>query len=170
MMLPYRGKMPRADASVFLAETARVIGDVELGPDASVWFGAVVRGDVNYIRIGARSNIQDLTIIHANEGAQVTVLEDEVTVGHRAILHGCRVLARSLIGMGSVILEDVVVGPESIVGAGAVVSPGTVIPARSLAMGVPARVVRPLREEEIERLRVSAENYVRLKNDYLKGR
>jgi carbonic anhydrase/acetyltransferase-like protein (isoleucine patch superfamily) len=169
-MLPYRGKLPRVDPSVFVAETARVIGDVELGPDASVWFGAVVRGDVNYIRIGARSNIQDLTVIHANEGAQVTVLEDEVTVGHRAILHGCRVLARSLIGMGSVILEDVVVGPESIVGAGAVVSPGTVIPARSLAMGVPARVVRPLRAEEIERLRVSAENYVRLKNDYLKGR
>lgn len=170
MILPYLGRLPRVDPTVFVAESALVIGDVELGPDASVWFGAVVRGDVNLIRIGARTNIQDLTVIHANEGKQTTILEEEVTVGHRAILHGCRVLARSLIGMGSVILEDVVVGPESIVGAGALVSPGTVIPPRSLALGVPARVVRPLRDQEIEHLRVSAQNYLRLKNDYLGGR
>ncbi len=167
MILPYLSKLPRLHSTVFVAESAQVIGDVELGPDASVWFGAVVRGDVNLIRIGARSNIQDLTVIHANEGAQVTILEEEVTVGHRAILHGCRILARSLVGMGSVILEDVTVGPESIIGAGALVSPGTVVPPRSLALGVPARVVRPLRDSEIEHLRSSAENYVRLKNHYL---
>jgi len=170
VILPYLGKLPRLHPTVFVAESAQVIGDVELGPDASVWFGAVVRGDVNLIRIGARSNIQDLTVIHANEGEQVTILEEEVTVGHRAILHGCRILARSLVGMGSVILEDVIVGPESIIGAGALVSPGTVVPPRSLALGVPARVVRPLREGEIEHLRSSAANYVRLKNDYLGAR
>lgn len=169
MIHPYKGKRPELDPTVFIAESAQVIGDVRLGSDASVWFGTVIRGDVNFISIGARTNVQDLTVIHVNEGTHATVLEEDVTVGHRAILHGCTVFARSLIGMGAVILENVKIGPESIVGAGAVVSPGTVIPPRSLAVGVPAKVVRPLREEEIASLLKSAQHYVELKNTYLEA-
>lgn len=168
MIHRFGGSEPQLDETVYLAESAQVIGDVTLGPDASVWFGAVVRGDVNFIRIGARTNIQDLTAIHVNRGVNPTIVEDEVTVGHRVVLHGCHVLSRCLIGMGSVVMDDARVGPESIVAAGALVSPGTVVPPRSLALGVPARVVRPLRDEEIELLRRSFERYVELKNVYLR--
>jgi len=166
---PFHDKRPELGARVFVAENAQVIGDVVLGPDASVWFGSVIRGDVNSIRVGARTNVQDLTVIHVNEGKSVTVLEDDVTIGHRAILHGCLVKARSLIGMGSVILDGAEIGPESVIGAGALVSQGAVIPPRSLALGVPARVVRPLKEEEIKALLESAEHYVALKNAYLEA-
>lgn len=168
MIVPYQGKLPRFDDSVFVEASAQIIGDVELGPDASVWFGAVIRGDVNSIRIGARSNIQDLTVIHVDRGTSPTFVGDEVTVGHRVILHGCRVGDRALIGMGSVLLNDVQVGAESLVAAGSVVSPGTVIPSRKLALGVPARVVRDLRREELEHLRSSAQSYVELKSVYMK--
>jgi carbonic anhydrase/acetyltransferase-like protein (isoleucine patch superfamily) len=166
-MRPFGAKHPRLQSNVFVAENAQVIGDVELGEDSSVWFGAVVRGDVHYIRIGARTNIQDLTVIHVNEGTHPTVVEDDVTVGHRAILHGCHVMRGSLIGMGAVVLEDAKVGPESLIAAGAVVGPGTVIPPRSLARGVPARVARSLTEAELEHLVYSAKHYVELKNSYL---
>ena len=126
-----------------------VIGDVSIGPDSSVWFGCVLRGDVHYITIGARTNVQDLSVIHVNHGANPTVLEDEVTVGHRVILHGCRVKSGALVGMGATLLDDVVVEEQALVAAGSVVSPGTVIPARKLARGVPARVVRDLTDEEV---------------------
>ncbi len=167
MLTPFGGKHPRLDESVFVAPNAQVIGEVELGEDVSVWFGAVIRGDVHYVRIGARTNIQDLCVIHVNEGTHPTVVEDDVTVGHRAILHGCHVMKGSLIGMGAIVLDDAVVGPESLVAAGAVVGPGTEIPPRSLARGVPARVARSLTEAELERLVYSAKHYVELKNKYL---
>lgn len=169
MIQALEGKRPRLEASCFIAPSAQLIGDVELSPDVSVWFGSVLRGDVNAIRIGARTNIQDLTVIHVDEGAYSTVVEDEVTVGHRAILHGCTVLRRSLIGMGAIILGGARVGPESIVGAGALVSQGMVVPPRSLVLGVPARVLRPLKEEELQQLARSAEHYVQLKNRYLQA-
>jgi carbonic anhydrase/acetyltransferase-like protein (isoleucine patch superfamily) len=164
----YRDKIPQIHESAFIAENATVVGDVVIGRDASVWFGSVVRADVHFIRIGARTNVQDLTVMHVNHGKNPTILEDDVTVGHRAILHGCHVKRGSLIGMGAVLLDDVVVEEGSFVAAGSVVSPGTVVPAGKLARGVPARVVRDLTEEEILDIQRSAESYCSLKNEYLR--
>ena len=170
MIQGYRGKNPQIHESAFIAENATVVGDVVIGPDASVWFGSVIRADVHFIRIGARTNVQDLTVMHVNQGKNATILEEDVTVGHRAILHGCHVKRGSLIGMGAVLLDDVVVEENSFVAAGSVVSPGTVVPAGKLARGVPARVVRDLTEEEIVSLKRSAESYCGLKDEYLRQR
>ena len=170
MIQSYRDKNPQIHESAFIAENATVVGDVVIGPDASVWFGSVVRADVHFIRIGARTNVQDLTVMHVNQGKNPTILEEDVTVGHRAILHGCHVKRGSLIGMGAVLLDDVVVEEGSLVAAGSVVSPGTVVPAGKLARGVPARMVRDLTEEEILGIRRSVESYCGLKNDYLRQR
>ena len=170
MIQSYRDKNPQIHESAFIAENATVVGDVVIGPDASVWFGSVVRADVHFIRIGARTNVQDLTVMHVNQGKNPTILEEEVTVGHRAILHGCHVKRGSLIGMGAVLLDDVVVEEGSLVAAGSVVSPGTVVPAGKLARGVPARMVRDLTEEEILGIRRSVESYCGLKDEYLRQR
>jgi carbonic anhydrase/acetyltransferase-like protein (isoleucine patch superfamily) len=163
-------KTPEIHESAFIADNATVVGDVVIGPDASVWFGSVVRGDVHFIRIGARTNVQDLTVIHVDQGKSPAILDEDVTVGHRAILHGCHVKRGSLIGMGAVLLDDVLVEENSLVAAGSVVSPGTVVPAGKLVRGVPARVVRDLTEEEIRSIRRSVESYCGLKNDYLRER
>ena len=170
MIRSFGGKHPRLAEGVFVDDSAQVIGDVELGGDASVWFGAVLRGDVHYIRIGARTNIQDLTVIHVSEKTHPTVLDEDVTVGHRAILHGCHVMRGCLIGMGAVVMDGVKVGPESLVAAGALVGPGVEIPPRSLARGVPARVVRSLTNAELEHLVYSSQHYVDLKKAYLDER
>lgn len=170
MILSYRDKTPEIDETAYVAENATVIGDVVIGPDASIWFGSVLRGDVHFIRIGARANLQDLTVVHVNHGKNPTILDEDVTVGHRAILHGCHVKRGSLIGMGAILLDEVVVGPEALVAAGSVVSPGTVVPPRKLARGVPARVVRDLTREELDRLARASESYCALKNDYLRQR
>ncbi len=170
MLLSFGGSTPRVPASAFVAPGAAVIGDVELGGDVSVWFGAVLRGDVNFIRVGARSNLQDGVVVHVNDGGESTTVEEEVTVGHRAVLHGCRLGRRSLIGMASVVLDGVSVGEEAMVAAGAVVPPGLAVPPRVLVRGVPARVARPLTGREIAHLAVSAANYVALKQRYLDGR
>lgn len=170
MICSFDGKLPLLDETVFVETSAHVVGDVELGADSSVWFGSVLRGDIHYIRIGARTNIQDLTVIHVQHGRFPAIVEDEVTVGHRAVLHGCHIGARSLIGMGAVVMDEAKVGPESIVAAGSVVSPGTVVPPRKLALGVPAKVVRSLTEAEVLEILSSAGRYVELKNKYLKER
>jgi carbonic anhydrase/acetyltransferase-like protein (isoleucine patch superfamily) len=159
-LLSFEGHAPLLHPSVFLAPDAHVIGDVEAGEDSSIWFGTVVRGDVNLIRIGKRTNVQDLCVVHVTRGTHPTFIGDEVTVGHRVVLHGCRILDRCLIGTGAVVMDGAVVGEESLVGAGALVAQGTVIPPRTLALGVPARVARPLRAEEIAFLAQSAANYV----------
>jgi carbonic anhydrase/acetyltransferase-like protein (isoleucine patch superfamily) len=151
---------PRIDPSVFLAPGCVVVGDVELGAGASVWFGAVVRGDVNFIRIGARTNLQDQAVVHVTGGTHPTVIGDEVTVGHRAVLHGCTVKDRCLIGIGAIVLDGAVVGEEAMVGAGALIPPGMVVPPRTLVMGTPARVKRTLDDAELEGLRASALRYV----------
>jgi carbonic anhydrase/acetyltransferase-like protein (isoleucine patch superfamily) len=164
---PYRDKTPDVDATAYIAAGAHVIGDVVVGAHTSIWFGSVVRGDVNYIRIGARTNLQDLTVVHVNSGTHPTIVEDDVTVGHRVILHGCRVKSGALIGMGAVLLDDVVVEERAFVAAGSVVSPGTVVPSGKLARGVPARVVRDLTEEELEGLREAASHYCELKDEYI---
>lgn len=170
MIQSYLDKTPSIDRTAFIAEGAHVIGDVVIGAHSSIWFGSVLRGDVHYIRIGERTNVQDLTVIHVNHDGRPTVLEDGVTVGHRAILHGCHVKSGSLIGMGAIVLDDVVVEEQAFVAAGSVVSPGTVVPSRKLARGIPARVARGLTDEELARLAFSAETYCALKDDYLDRR
>ncbi|HCU25938.1 MAG TPA: gamma carbonic anhydrase family protein [Deltaproteobacteria bacterium] len=168
MLHPYQDKWPQLGEEVFLAEGSQVIGDVEIGDGSSIWFNTVLRGDVFPIRIGKKTNIQDNSVIHVTVGMHSAVIEDEVTVGHRVILHGCRVKRRALIGMGSVLLDGAEIGEESLIGAGSLVTPGTVIPPRSLALGSPCRVIRPLREEEIQKLLVSAEHYCELARSYLR--
>lgn len=163
---PYQGKHPRIDATAFVAETSVVVGDVELGPGASVWFGAVVRGDVHSIRIGARSNIQDLSVVHVTGGAHPTSVGEDVTVGHHVVLHGCTVHDRCLIGIGAVVLDGAEIGPEAVVGAGALVPPGMKVPPRTLVMGTPAKVKRSLSDAEVANLRASAEHYVEYAKRY----
>jgi gamma-carbonic anhydrase len=160
MIRPFRGVHPLIQPTAFVEESAQVIGDVHLGEQSSIWFNAVVRGDIHYIRIGNRSNVQDNSVIHVRNGTHPTILEDEVTVGHSVTLHGCYVEQGSLIGIGSILLDDVRVGAYSIVAAGAVVSPGTLIPPRSLVMGFPAKVKRELTDEEVAQLNVFWQNYV----------
>jgi carbonic anhydrase/acetyltransferase-like protein (isoleucine patch superfamily) len=166
MIRPFRGKHPQIHPSAFIEESAQVVGDVRIGAQSSVWFGAVVRGDVFYIRIGERTNVQDGTVIHVTNGTHATILEDEVTVGHNVTLHGCHVGRGCLVGMGSVVMDGVRVGERSLVAAGALVSPGTIIPPRSLVMGVPAKVKRPLTEEEVAGLEVFWRNYVEYTRAY----
>ena len=160
MIRPFRGTRPQIHPTAFIEESAQVIGDVRIGEQSSVWFNAVVRGDVFYIRIGDRTNIQDGTVVHVTNGTHATVLEDEVTVGHNVTLHGCHIERGCLIGMGSIVMDDVRVGAQSLVAAGALLSPGTHIPPRSLVMGAPARIKRPLTDEEIAGLDLFWKNYV----------
>jgi carbonic anhydrase/acetyltransferase-like protein (isoleucine patch superfamily) len=148
LILPFAGKAPRIAGDVFVAPNATIIGDVEIEEGASVWFGAVIRGDIGRIRIGPRTNVQDLACLHLTEGLSETVLGADVTVGHGAILHGCVVGDRCLIGMGSVILDNARIGEGSLIAAGSVVTPRTSIPPRSLVRGAPARVVREVSPTE----------------------
>ncbi len=166
MIRTFRGKRPQIHPTAFVEESAQVVGDVQIGAQSSVWFGAVVRGDVFYIRIGERTNIQDGTVIHVTNGTHATVLEDEVTVGHNVTLHGCHVGRGSLVGMGSVVMDGVRVGERSLVAAGALVAPGTVVPPRSLVIGAPARVRRTLTDEEVAALDVYWQNYIEYTRAY----
>ena len=166
---PYLDRSPSLGRNVFIAETAVVIGDVTLDDDVSIWYGTVVRGDVNSIRIGARSNVQDNCTIHVTRDRFGTVLHEEVTIGHGVVLHGCVVERGALIGIGARVLDGAVVGERSLVGAGALVTPGTRIPPRSLVLGAPARVVRPLDESEAADLERYWNNYLEYKTNYLAG-
>lgn len=165
---PYDDRHPRFGARVFIAENAAVIGDVEVGDDSSIWFGATVRGDVNAIRIGRNTNVQDNCTIHVTHLDWPTTIGDNVTIGHGAIVHGCTVESGALIGMGSRVLDGAVVGESAMVGAGALVPPGMQVPPRMLVVGVPARVKRPLTADELAHLESSWKNYVQYKEKYLK--
>jgi carbonic anhydrase/acetyltransferase-like protein (isoleucine patch superfamily) len=160
MIHPYKDKTPKIDPSVLIVDSAQVIGDVEIGEQSSVWFNAVIRGDVNYIRIGKRTNIQDGSVLHVARRTFPLIIGDEVTVGHNVTLHACTIASRCLIGMGAVVMDDVEIGEYSIVGAGSLVTPGTKIPPHSLVMGSPARIKRQVTEEEIRGIRESAAHYV----------
>ena len=164
----YEGKQPKIGERVFIADTAAVIGDVDLGDDCSIWYSAVVRGDVNSIRIGARTNIQDNCTLHVTVRTHPVSIAEEVTIGHGVVAHGCTIERRALIGMGSRVLDGAVLGELALVGAGALVPEGMRVPARTLVVGVPARVKRPLTDEEIAKLEQSWKNYVGYKNEYLK--
>ena len=168
MIRSFRGVHPQIHETAFIADSAQVIGDVHVGEQASVWFGSVVRGDMFYIRIGDRTNVQDNCVLHTRTGEKPTILEEEVTVGHSVTLHGCYVERKSLIGIGSIVLDDVRVGHESLVAAGSLISPGTIIPPRSLVMGMPARVKRPLTDEEVASLDRFWQNYVEYSAVYLR--
>jgi gamma-carbonic anhydrase len=160
------GRSPRIGRDVFVAENASLIGDVELGNDSSIWFGTVLRADINAIRIGARTNVQDNCTMHVTHELQC-VLAEEVTVGHGAIVHGCTVRRGALIGMGSRVLDGAVIGEQALVGAGALVPEGMHVPPRTLVVGVPARVKRDLTAGELARLEQSWRNYVQYKDRYL---
>jgi len=166
LLRPFGQKLPRVADSAFIAENALVIGDVEIGEDSSVWFGSVLRGDVNYIRIGRRTNIQDMTMVHVASQGDPTILEDEITVGHRVTLHACHVESRCLIGMGAILMDGVRVGSNSLVAAGTLLTPGTIIPPNSMVMGSPGRVKREMTQSEIAHLDRSWRNYVELKALY----
>ncbi len=166
MILSLAGKAPSIAASAFVAESADVIGDVVIGENASIWFQTVLRGDIEPIRVGANSNIQDGSIVHTMMGSPA-IIDDWVTVGHRAVLHGCTVESHCLIGMGAVVLNNVRVGEGSIVAAGALVLENTVIPPRSLYLGVPARFLRQLTEADRGFIDAHATHYLEYKEAYL---
>jgi len=170
-ILPYRGKFPEIDESVFIADGAVVIGDVVIGKESNIWFNAVIRGDVNYIRIGERTNIQDGCILHVTGEKYPLIVGNDVTVGHGAILHGAIIHDKCLIGMGAVVLDGAEVKPYSLVAAGSLVRQGFVVPEGTLVAGVPAKVVRDLTDEERKMIEVSALHYVELSKEYknLKG-
>ncbi|HYV47767.1 MAG TPA: gamma carbonic anhydrase family protein [Myxococcaceae bacterium] len=165
----FKGMAPKLHPSVFVEQSATVIGDVEIGEQSSIWFNTVVRGDVNRIRIGRRTNIQDLSLIHVQKDQYATTIGDEVTVGHHVVLHGCTVGNRVLVGMGAILMDGVVVEDECIVGAGALLTPGTRIPTGMLAVGSPAKPRRPLTPEERAWLSRSAANYAEYAAAYLAG-
>ena len=166
MIKPFQNTHPNIHETAFIAESAVIIGDVEIGEQASVWYGSILRGDVNYIRIGNRTNIQDGSVIHVSSKTHPTILEDEITVGHRVTLHGCYVETGCLIGIGAIILDGVRVGEKSLVAAGSLLTPNTIIPPFSLVMGMPAKVKRELNDEEIVNLEKSWRNYVLLSQIY----
>ena len=173
MLKNYLEYSPKIGEKTWIAENAMVIGRCEIGKDSSVWFGSVVRGDANYIKIGDRSNIQDLSIIHVThaligtEGGYPTVIGNDVTVGHSVTLHGCKIGNACLIGMSATLLDGCEIGEESMVAAGSIVTQNKKFPPRSLIMGIPAKVVRQLNKDEIANIYKSAQNYVTNKNDYL---
>lgn len=154
-----RGITPKIAGDVFLAETAVIIGDVEIGAGSSVWYGAVLRGDVDSIRIGERSNIQDLAMVHCSQDWSIASIGNDVTVGHGAVVHGCDIKDRCLIGMNAVVLDKAVVGPDTVVAAGAVVLEGSVLESGWIYAGIPAKKVKQLTEEQLKGLKMSAAAY-----------
>ena len=166
MIRQYKGKTPEIDSSAYVDDSAHVIGDVVIGEESSVWFNATIRGDVNYIRIGARTNIQDSSVLHVTKGTHPLFIGSEVTVGHNVTLHGCTIRDRCLIGMGAIVLDGAEVGEDSIVGAGALVKEGMRVKPGTLVVGVPAREVRQLTDEEVQRIKTSAGNYIDYMSEY----
>ena len=169
MIRPFRGLTPQLDPSVYVAPNASIIGDVHIGPRSSVWFGAVIRGDVFHIRIGSETSIQDNTVVHVTHDRFATVVGNRVTVGHSVTLHGCTVGDLCIIGMGATILDQVEIGERCIVGAGALLTPGTKVPPHSLVLGVPGKVVKTLTAADEEFHRRLAGKYIRLAHNYREG-
>lgn len=166
MLKQYKGKWPRLGEGVFIEDSAQVIGDVEIGANSSVWFNAVVRGDVHHIRIGDRTNVQDNSTLHVTKDTYPLIIGNDITIGHNVVLHGCTVKDRCLIGMGAIVLDNAEIGEDSIVGAGALVTEGMKVPPGSLVLGIPAKVVRALKPEEKARILKSAENYIEYSRNY----
>jgi carbonic anhydrase/acetyltransferase-like protein (isoleucine patch superfamily) len=166
MIMDFKGKYPKVDPTAFIAENAMVIGDVEIGPGSNIWFHSIVRGDLNYIRIGSNCNIQDACVLHVEKDLYPLFLEDEVVLGHRVVVHGCRIGKGSLIGIGGIVLNNAEIGEESMIGAGSLVTPNTVIPPRTLALGSPAKPVRSLDEKDLQAIRNTLSDYQNLMKIY----
>ncbi len=167
MIRTFQGIKPTIPDSCFIEDTAVVIGDVVMGVDCSVWFNAVIRGDVNHIRIGKRTNVQDLCMLHVTHDTHPLVIGNEVTIGHSVVLHGCTIKDRVLVGMGAIVMDGAVIGEDSVVGAGALVVEGTVVPPKSLILGSPGRVRRGVSDAELAWIKESAANYVKYASQYL---
>ena len=167
MIRAFQGVLPVVPKSVFVEDTAVVIGDVVMGEDCSIWFHAVVRGDVNYIRIGDRTNVQDLCMLHVTHDTHPLVIGSDVTIGHNVVLHGCTVKDRVLIGMGAIIMDGAVIGEDCVVGAGALITENTIVPPRSLILGSPAKVKRAVTGKELAWIKESAQNYIKYAQQYL---
>ncbi|MGP0591305.1 gamma carbonic anhydrase family protein [Nitrospira sp. T9] len=167
MLRTYRGIAPSVATSAFIEDTAVVIGDVAIGSESSVWFNAVIRGDVHSIRIGHRTNIQDLCLLHVTHDTHPLTLGDDITVGHHVVLHGCTIHDRVLIGMGAIIMDGAVIEEDCVIGAGALITRNIHIPSRSLVMGSPAKVNRLLTDAEVQWIKESAANYIRYAQQYV---
>ena len=168
MVQPFRGRSPKVSQPSLIVETAVVIGDVAIGPRCSIWYGAVLRGDLGSIAIGEGCSVQDNAVVHVDSKCPAKI-GDHVTIGHSAVLHGCTIGSGTIVGMGSIVLDGAEIGEECIIGAGAVVAPGTRIPPRSMVLGVPARVVRGLSDTEARSLLTHASEYWELAKGYLEG-
>ncbi len=171
MIREYNGKSPKIDETAFVAENAAIIGDVEIGPKSSIWYGVIIRGDMNYIRIGANTNIQDGTVIHVDSetehwNGQPTLIGDNVTVGHRAMLHACTLEDNSFVGMSATVLDGAVVESGAMVAAGAVVTPGKRVPKGQLWGGMPAKYMRDLRQDEKDHFARVSEHYMEISGKY----
>jgi len=166
MIIDYKGKNPKISPTAFIAANAMVIGDVEIGPDTNIWFYSIVRGDLNYIRIGSNCSIQDACVLHVEKDLFPLFIEDDVALGHRVVLHGCKIGKGSLIGIGAIVLNGAEIGEESIVGAGSIVTPNSIIPPRTLSLGAPAKPVRALNKKDFAMIRQTLEDYQGLKKDY----
>lgn len=160
MIKPYKSISPKIALTAYIEDSARIIGDVEIGEYSSIWCNAVLRGDVHFIKIGNRTNIQDNSVLHGTKGVWPVILGHDITVGHSVTLHGCVIKDRCLIGMGSIILDGATIGEECIIGAGALITENSKIPPKSLVLGMPGKVVRQLKDEEVERILRSAQNYI----------
>jgi len=169
VLRPYRGVLPRVHPTAFIDDSAQVIGDVEIGEESSVWMAVVVRGDVNAIRIGRRTNVQDGTIVHVMIDTHPTTIGDNVTIGHGAVVHGCTIEDQCLVGMGAILLNGAHIGAQSIVAAGALVTEGMKVPAKSLVMGSPAKVKRLLTHAEVAQIQGYADRYVGYRLGYMDG-
>ena len=167
MLRAHRGRMPRVHPTAYIDSSAQVIGDVEIGEESSVWMAVVIRGDVNRIRIGQRSNVQDGTVVHVMKDTHATTIGDDVTIGHAAVIHGCTIEDRCLIGMGTILLNGARIGEGSIVAAGTLVVEGMVVPPRSLVMGSPGKVKRALTDAEVVGIQTYADRYVAYRLDYM---
>ena len=174
MLITFKNHTPKVGQNVLICDGAKIIGEVEIAENASIWYNCVLRGDVNYIKIGKNTNVQDLTTIHVwhresgkEDSGYPAIIGDNVTIGHNCIIHACTIEDNCLIGMGSIVMDGARIGTNSIVGAGAVVTKGKTFPPNSLILGNPAKFIRELKQEEIEEIANSAIRYVKFKNEYL---
>ena len=166
MIKKFRGKIPTIPQSCYVSESVDIIGDVHLGEEVNIWFGTVIRGDMNIVKIGSRTNIQDNSTIHVTTDIAPTIIGSGVTIGHNAIIHGCTIEDNCLIGMGSIIMDEAIIGEGSLIGAGAVVPPNMIIPPKSLVVGLPATIVRNVNEAETEEILERAQHYIDFANEY----
>ncbi len=167
MISQFQNKSPVIPNSCYISQTVDIIGDVTLGEDVNIWFGTVIRGDMNYIKIGQRTNIQDNSTIHVTTQTAPTIIGENVTIGHNAIIHGCKINDNCLIGMGSIIMDNAQIGEGSIIGAGSVITENTIIPPMSLCLGIPGKIIRKVTKNEFNEILARAEYYVQFSKKYL---